>query len=187
MTGVGSTKPAATLAWALTACSSAGIARTLRLDGFGDALEHLPGQPLVGRLGRQVAQGDDARQLLVSVEDDEAPQLLVFHQPGRVTNILILKAVDELLRHYLLHSGPGRVLFGTDRPYRNVAIGDYAQECVAVAHRQDADVQLLHLLRRVREGGFGLHNLHVASHDVPELHGPPPEDPAQQDLCRALQ
>src|SRR5262249_44794799 len=69
----------------------------------GNHLQRLPRQLLVARFHGEVAQRDDPDQALVPVEDDQAADLMLLHQPGGFLHVLILEAVNDSGRHHVPH------------------------------------------------------------------------------------
>src|SRR5262245_28178794 len=68
----------------------------------GDLLQRLPGHFLIPGLDSQVAQRDDPDQPLVPVEDDQAADLVLLHQPGGLLHVLVLEAVHHVGGHHVL-------------------------------------------------------------------------------------
>src|SRR5204863_4419706 len=118
----------------------------------------------------KIAQGDDADEPLILVDDRKPTDLPLLHLFGGVTDAVIGMAVVDIRAHRILDLETVRSLAGGSSTHRNVTVGDHSYQPFALADRQRTDVQLVHLARRLLNGGVGPDDFRVTSHDVADFH-----------------
>src|SRR5687768_8542485 len=117
-----------------------------------------------------IGQSDDADQALVAIHHRKAPHLVLAHVEDDVVDVLVLKAVFDVARHDV---GDRRVrtLPGGEAAHHDVAVGDHADDAVAIADRHESDIARGHHLRHLADGLAGAGEDDTAAHDFPNLHG----------------
>ena len=146
-----------------------GSARGMRR--LGDLLEDLAGLGPVAAVNGQVAKRDDADKAFLAVKDDEAADLLLFHHPGRVIDVLVFETKDNVLGHRVADLGGAWVHPFGNGAHGDVTIGDHAGQVVVVgADWKRADVEVAHPAGRLLERGVGGNTFGVRSHDILEQH-----------------
>ncbi len=103
-------------------------------------------------LGCDVAQGHDAGEVLVSVEDRQAPDLQHFHAFEHLFGLLVAEGIGDILGHAILYQGIDRRPAGRHRAHDDVAIRDRADQALSVTDRQRSDTHRLHGLGSLLEG-----------------------------------
>jgi hypothetical protein len=141
------------------------------LGGLGHLLRDLTGEAFIARVDRQVAKRDDAHQAFVAVQHDQPPDLMLLHLARRVADGVVLKAVDDVLRHDVAHLGRVRIPAISRGAHRDVAIGEHPDEPVVLPDRHETAVNVAHPDGRILECRVGADHDEIAGHDLSELHG----------------
>src|ERR671936_84600 len=95
--------------WDATARYRRSTTRTWTRLMRGNALHHFASQPLVMGAHCKIADGDNADEPLVAVQDGQTTDLLLFDQLSCLSDILVLEAIDDLFRHSLTNRGRLRI------------------------------------------------------------------------------
>src|SRR6516162_664536 len=85
-------------------------------------------------LDRQIAERDDSDEPLIAIHYWETPYLQLRHILNHVRNLFILKAVFDLLAHYILNRRIRPLSLG-DTTDRDVTTGDHADQLVLFTNR----------------------------------------------------
>src|SRR5438067_5671182 len=119
---------------------------------FLDRATHLA---LLVPLG-QVAQADHPEGLAVLVAGEDAGDLALLHQLGRLLDLLVRPDADDVPGHRLLDLGVLHVAALGDEAHHDVAVGDGADRLARrVDHGQEADVLLGYLAGDLLDAGIG--------------------------------
>jgi hypothetical protein len=110
-----------------------------------------------------VRLGEDADELPVLLGHGQPPDLVLRHQPSGLLEALLWIDRDDVLRGDLADGGLGALAFGEDAN-REIAVGDDADEAVALDDRQRADVLGLHRAGGVCGGRVGIDRRRVRRH-----------------------
>src|SRR6266567_3029190 len=98
---------------------------------------------------RQIPQRDHPHEPLVAGENRQPANLVALHDLYGVLDPLIVKAVGDVRGHGLPDRGGGRIAALRDRPHGDVTIREHADEPLALADGQGADIESSHLGRRL--------------------------------------
>src|SRR5215468_5282759 len=164
--------------------SKARLPSLLRLQGVWapDVLQHLSHERFFSGHGRQIVDGNDSHQPLLTVEDDQATDRLLLHQVGRLGQGLVLEAVEHLRGHHLANARLLRRASLRRCSNGDVAIGDDADQTIVFAHRNEPYAAVSHLDGNCFETCLGVDQLDFARHYVADSHRLPPSY-EQQTLC----
>ena len=125
---------------------------------------------------RQIAERDDADEMLVTVDHRQAANLMIAHQLDDVVDVIVVEAPPHIVRHDVLHArGVGREAGGRG-PDGDVAVGHHAAQTSSVTDGKRADIHLVHETRRLLDRPVRTDHAHVAGHDLCDFH----ELPLQQ-------
>src|SRR5215467_6219047 len=98
----------------------------------------------------QIAEGNDTNEALLVIEHRQPTDLLVGHTLGKITDLIGLKTVLDLGAHHVGDTG-FRTGASRDPSHGEIPVSDYSHQTLVVAHRQHADVTLLHLCGNVTQ------------------------------------
>ena len=118
----------------------------------------------------EVAERHDADQLLVAVDDDDAPNLTLAHEARRLVDVIVLEAIRNVGGHDIAHARARDVATFSDAADGDVAVGDGADDAFAVADRQKSNVLSRHLLRGFCDRLVGADHGYLVRHQVFDGH-----------------
>ena len=123
---------------------------------------------------RHVGLREDADELPVLLGHRQAANLVLRHQPRGFLEALLRVDGDDVLRRDLADGRVGALPFGQDAD-REIAVGDDADEALALDDRQRADVLGLHRARSLGGSGAGLDGRRARRHRLANglVHGDP--------------
>jgi hypothetical protein len=114
----------------------------------GGALECLPGDVWIEFLRtseRKVGQGDDANDRVRLITNRKVMYMPVPHCAQGILDAVILSAVDDTPGHNLIHRRGCRIQALSGRAYREILLGQNADESVAFTNGEAADLAVPHL------------------------------------------
>src|SRR5215470_12043036 len=93
---------------------------------------------------RQIAERNDTHEAILVIEYRQPTNLLIGHILGKITDLIALEAVLDLGAHHVADTGFRTEALG-DPSHGDIPVRDHSHQTLVVAHRQHADVALLHL------------------------------------------
>src|SRR5690349_13990690 len=137
--------------------------------GFADRFHRLADFVVFVGVDGDVAERDDADELVVVVDDGDAADLGATHElEGFVHGCIIANAADAF-GHEVRDFGVAEVFAFGKASYDDVAIGDESEDLASVDDRNDAGVAVFHDASDVGNAVFLTDAVGVGGHDVPNL------------------
>src|SRR6267378_5922412 len=120
----------------------------------------------------QVAQADHSERFPVLVADEDAGDLALLHQLGRLLDVLVGADADHVLGHHLLDLGVLHLAALGDEAHDDVPVGDGADRLPRrIDDGQEADVLLGHLAGDLLDAGVRPDGDHVPFDRFLQAHG----------------
>src|SRR5262249_13104972 len=114
-------------------------------------------------------QRHNAHQMLFPVQYRKAAHLYVTHIGEHMVGILVLIAIFDVTTHDI--GDPAiRPLAHGNRPDRDIAVGDHADEPAVVANRDGASINFSHRLGSTLDCVAGIGQAHVRAHAIVNFH-----------------